>query len=143
MLRFAFMLLVSAPLVALAQKPSPEIMDFLTSFEKAAEDHNRDVLMDHFDKTYKDEQHDAFLGGNTEQFLNEFFCGTLKGGDAFVCPGYMCISGLKLKKAVKKGDGYTLTYLIQTTSGTIKTSWFLQIDYRGKAPRYGMVGAMG
>jgi len=52
---------------------TPETI-FLRKVENAVRVHDADQLLAFMEPNYKRSQHDEFLAGNTEQFLNEFFC---------------------------------------------------------------------
>ncbi len=66
---------------------------FLVRFENAVINHDEQAVLTFFDETYKTEQHDQFLKGNTEQFLKNFFC-----GNTVKLATYSCLSLNEIKK---------------------------------------------
>jgi hypothetical protein len=49
--------------------------DLIDSFEKAVLSHDVKEIMEHLDPRYVYDQHNVFLSGNTEQFIDGLFCG--------------------------------------------------------------------
>ncbi|MCB9223325.1 MAG: hypothetical protein R2780_09515 [Crocinitomicaceae bacterium] len=58
---------------AVYMKPDPVMINYFNEFEQATETHNWDKVMQMIHPNYVKEQHDNFLEGRTDQFLNEFF----------------------------------------------------------------------
>ena len=70
---------------------------FLVRFETAVMNHDEQAVLTFFDETYKKEQHDQFLKGNTEQFLKDFFCGNTTKLETYSC---LALNEIKKMKRV-------------------------------------------
>jgi hypothetical protein len=127
----------------LADHPG-DLKKFLADFEKAALSHSEEKLMQTMDHHYKAEQHDQFLQGRTEQFLNEFFCGNKTDGkEEFICLKYSEITAIKLKDITKNESGYNVDYIVSGNSFSIKCSWTITVNTAGDILVYGLCGAVG
>lgn len=117
---------------------------FLESFESAVESHDSDQIMSHMDPDYVKEQHDNFLGGRTDQFINEFFGGYKKNTKEFKTVPYREIKKLKLLNLVHDGDNfYTVSYLVKAKGLKVTCEWSVKIRFNGGNTAFGMVGAVG
>src|SRR6478735_5059835 len=67
---------------------------FVSSFEKATLSHDANQIMLFMENGYVKEQHDQFLEGRTEQFLNEFYCGNNVSSNTFECAKYQKIDAV-------------------------------------------------
>lgn len=113
---------------------------FLTGFEKAVLKHNASEIMSFMDESYVKEQHDEFLAGRTDQFLNEFFCGTTLKTNDFKCLNYDSILNLKLINVVQTDDSnYKVFYNISNKHITISAAFILLNNNN----TFGFVGAYG
>lgn len=101
---------------------SQAVHNHLSEFELAVKNHDQEKVMSLLDKAYVKEQHDGFLGGRTEQFLNELLCGEPVSEGKFKCPGFNNISQIKLVKMEKNDDLYHLSYQI-TADGVSYKAW--------------------
>lgn len=121
-----------------------DLQKFLSEFEKASLAHSKEMLLKSMDAHYKAEQHDNFLQGRTDQFLNEFFCGNrTEGKEEFTCIKYSEITEIKLSDISKNESGYNITYLITGNSFSIKCNWTVTITIGGDLLIYGLCGAVG
>lgn len=119
------------------------IEQFVSSFEKATLSHDSREIMLFMENGYVKEQHDQFLEGRTEQFLNEFFCGTNQRSNKFECTGYKKIDVIERVSIVKKENWYDYTFKIK-----VGNEWILVVQtIAGKPSKYskiyGLVGASG
>lgn len=120
------------------------VEDFLADFKKAVLKKKAEDVLTFFDLTYKTEQHDNFLGGRTEQFLNEFFRGQRLGGKGFANIQFADIKDLEcLEVNVKDEDFCEVSYLVITKKEKVQCSWSVtQRKDMGKTI-FGLVGAVG
>lgn len=83
-LLFIFVLVACSPKLHLLDSPilseNKDLDKFLFSFEKAVLAHDKQGCMSFMSPRYVHEQHDQFLEGRTDQFLREFFSGTVEAG---------------------------------------------------------------
>jgi hypothetical protein len=101
------------------------------------------ILDTSMEKNYLKEQHRQFLKGRTNQFLNEFFCGTNVSSNKFECPEYQKIDAIEKVSIVKKEDWYEYSFKIK-----VNTKWLLVKQSIVKksskySKEYGLVGAVG
>ena len=117
---------------------------YLENFEKAVIEHDSLNLMKLIDKSYVREQHDEFLKGNTEQFINELFCGDVSDRDEFKCFEFKNISKMERLRIEQDGlNGYKVYYLVSDGEHTIEADWYVKLYYHYKQPKFGLVGAVG
>lgn len=127
-----------------SKKKNPEdIQKFLSDFENAVINHDTKTVMSLMDLHYKAEQHDDMLKGNTNQFLNEFFCGSETDNDEFICLDFKDITKIELLNLNKTDDGYQVDYLVSSTNYYIKCNWIITITSSGNILVYGLYGAVG
>jgi hypothetical protein len=147
-----FMMLGSATLFAQAApatkiKPKGELKTFLDRFQKAALSNDTHTLLLLMDLTYKKEQHDEFLKGNTVQFLDEFFCGHMvKPGpeDAkFACPGLANITKMKITSVTFNEEYHEVFATFTSGKKSFSTSWIVRARNARSGVQYGLVGAQG
>lgn len=100
-------------------KEKAEETIFLRKVEVAVKTHDADKLMSYIEPEYKRIQHDEFLGGNTTQFLNEFFCSNIP----FTSIKDAVLVDYKLVKGSK--NEYTVTFSITGTTQTENCSFFM------------------
>ena len=134
----------SAPETTAPSNIQSKIAVFLDEFEAAVESHNTERIMACMDPDYVKEQHDEFLGGRTDQFINEFFGGYKKNTKSFKTVPYRDIKKLKLLDLVHDGDNfYTAKYLVKAKGVKVLCEWSVKIRFNGGKTAFGMVGAVG
>lgn len=96
-----------------------------------------------FDPSYVAEQHDQFLEGRTEQFVEEFLSGTVKKGCYDITPQLSRIKSMKVKKACynpEKGKIYADVQILMDYG--VKYVVRLEMRTSGKG-KLGFIGAVG
>ena len=119
------------------------LKEFLIRFEKASVEHNKKLVLELMDPNYIEEQHNEMLGGRTDQFLNELFCGNQTNGKGFKCPGFENITKLKLIGVKNNTESYTVYYIITTGEFEIKRDWEVTKQVSKFGIIYGIYGACG
>lgn len=119
------------------------VEEFLQRFEQATLAHNKTLLLDLMDHDYKVEQHDKVLKGNTEQFLNQFYCGYRTDGQGYRCQKYPEITGMKRVELLPNDGNYTATYHVFTKDIAVNISWLIMVKKQGKSVTYGLYGSQG
>lgn len=112
---------------------------FANSFVDAVSNHDSKAILKHLDKNYRKEQME-FLGGRTEQFINELFGGNDMTTDDYVNMKYKDITKIEIAEVIPlKEGGYTYIFRIRDGKHDILSS--LHLTQKGK--KYGFVGAVG
>ena len=130
-----------------ADNPDEAIARLVAVLEEAVATQDKQLLMGLMDPDYVVEQHDGFLDGRTEQFLNEFFGGLdIETGD------YINVRVDELKKiygiqveAIEGENFYDMEGIVVLTSGDeIRSTWFLVVHrLSSRQYRAGLRGAVG
>jgi len=110
------------------EKEAKAISKFLVDFEKAVISHDSKELLKLIDRNYLDEQCYGFLNGNTEQFINELFCGNLTNEDKFQCLAFSQIDKLELVKQERQDDYYTVVYKVSANGAEINADWVIVVN---------------
>lgn len=126
-----------------AVKQLAGVEEFLQKFEQATLLHNKTLLLDLMDKDYRVEQHDKAMKGNTDQFLNQFYCGYRTDGQGLRCQKYTEITGMTRVELLPNDGNYTATYNVSVKEITVNISWLVMVKKQGKAVTYGLYGAQG
>ncbi|MBK8681323.1 MAG: hypothetical protein IPN31_05325 [Bacteroidetes bacterium] len=126
--------------IATSQTPV-ELEKFISKFEKAVISHNYNKVLKHTDADYRTEQHDAFLKGNTKQFIDELFCGYEIQSDAFINFKLTDIDALSVQEVFQNSESdYTMSWLVNSKElGSAKC----QLHITKKKNKWGVVGAVG
>lgn len=136
----AFVLLSSFTLAQTTSKK--EIKKTCAEFNTAIVNQNQQFALSYFDKEYKETQHDGFLEGRTEQFLQEFLAGQAKGDVIYTTPKLEDVKSVKLKKIQFTKDGEAEAELnVKLKNGKLLKSSVLIIIKSEKDIYF--VGAMG
>ena len=104
------------------------ISKFLVDFEKAVVSHDSKKLLKLIDRNYLNEQCYGFLKGNTEQFINELFCGNLVNEDKFQCLTFIQIDRLELVEQERQDDYYTVVYKVSANGAEINADWVIVVN---------------
>lgn len=139
--QWSFFLLLFCSTILVQAQTQPGLEKYLSKFEKAVITHNYKALLKLSDADYKAEQHDAFLSGNTRQFIDELLSGYQLQTNAFINFRLSDIDAISIKEIVGVSEEeYTVHWLIiSNQSGTATCS--LTIAKKGK--KWGYVGAVG
>ena len=97
-----------------------ELAAYINKFEAAVESHDRNEVLNLLEPGYVKRQHDNFLNGNTQQFLDELLCGESSDEGKYTCPGFDNISNIKLIKVEPYLDFYFAWYEIKANSTSYK-----------------------
>jgi uncharacterized FlgJ-related protein len=119
------------------------IEQFASNFEKATLIHDANQIMLFMENGYVKEQHDQFLEGRTEQFLNEFYCGNNVSSNAFECAKYQKIYAVENVSVVKKENWYDYTFKVKVGTQWILVKQTITEKPSGYSNKYGLVGASG
>lgn len=122
-----------------------DLQQFLETFTSAVVSHNRDAVMNLLDVDYKKEQHDAFLKGNTQQFLDKFFCGyDPTDGETYECMKFKEVSKLELSNVIPDIELYIVMFYVTDSDSTVEVTWIVSAkpDANGVI-QYGMIGTYG
>lgn len=95
-----------------------ELTAYINKFEAAVENHDKNEVLKLLEPGYVKRQHDSFLSGNTEQFLNELLCGESLEDAKFACPGFDNISSTKLIKIKPHMDFYFAWFELKASGKT-------------------------
>jgi len=120
-----------------------DLDDFLIKFEESVINQDKIGLISLMDPEYKLVQLDGFYNGNTEQFLNEFFCGNELNGDGFKCILFNEITKVERVKILKGEAQYTIVYKIISKDDEIKADWTITVIAEDENIIYGIYGAVG
>ncbi|MCB0712181.1 MAG: hypothetical protein KDD67_07610 [Ignavibacteriae bacterium] len=108
---------------------------------------DKKLLMELMDPDYVREQHDQFLGGRTDQFLNEFFSGENVERGEFVNPHVEDLkSVVDVTVTELEGEGsYEVNAIIEMKSGIrVHNNWRLVVNQlSSKQFRAGLIGGVG
>lgn len=118
---------------------------FIEKFKAAVTSHNPDEVMNLMDPDYKKEQHDAFLKGNTLQFLDEFFCGyDPADGETYECMKFAEIASLKLTTVIPDIELYIVLFHVTDSDSTVEVTWMISAKPGDNGEtRFGMIGTYG
>ncbi|GEM_PF-6300758 len=122
-------------------KTSSSMHKFLTRFEKTILKHNHNKLMKFMHKNYIQEQHDKFLEGRTEQFINELFCGDDLKNNKFECIKLPQIQKITRLRIERSGRLQRIVYRVETQNIQIEVILGIQKQPDGK--KHGLNGAVG
>jgi len=120
---------------------SASMHKFLTRFEKSILKHDHNKLMKFMHKNYVQEQHDKFLEGRTEQFINELFCGDNLKHNQFECIKLSQIQKITRLRIEKNGHFQRIVYRIETQNTQVEI--VLGIQKQADNKKYGLNGAVG
>ena len=130
--------------VTVDNKKLPNYMvSFLNEFENASVNYDSGKLIELLDSEYRDEQLNFFHKGNTENFLNELFCGSFVSEAGFKCLMYNSIKQIKFIKAENIQEGYTVYYMVNDGTYEIICSWVVTVKTVNQKTTYGIFGALG
>ena len=116
-----------------------EIKPFLEQFVAAVNKHSQVEVLQFMDATYLEAQHNQFLEGRTEQFLNEFFSGKSQGGEYFDVR-FMEISAFKIERCKQVDADWRIYANLSYKGRKLTCQWTLRNQETGGL---GFVGAMG
>lgn len=119
------------------------IEQFVSDFEKATLSRDANQIMLFMENGYVKEQHDQFLEGRTDQFLNEFFCGNNVSSNAFECAKYQKIDAVENVSVVKKENWYDYTFKIKVGAQWILVKQTIVERPSKYSKEYGLVGTSG
>lgn len=140
-----FVLLVSIKIKGNAPDIPEALKQFLETFTTAVASHNPDAVMNLMDADYKKEQHDAFLKGNTQQFLDEFFCGyDPADGETYECMKFNEVVKLELSNVIPDIELYIVMFHVTDSDSTVEVTWMVSAkpDANGVV-QFGMIGTYG
>jgi hypothetical protein len=130
---------------AFAQEVPKDLQQFLDKFFLAVTSHNSAEVMNLMDPDYKKEQHDAFLKGNTKQFLDEFFCGyDPADGETYECMKFNEVIKLELSSHIPDIELYIVMVHVTDSDSTVEVTWMVsaKLGDDGKI-NFGMIGTYG
>lgn len=127
-----------------AQDVPDDLKAFLDKFSTAVLAHDVQQVMDLMDKDYREEQHDAFLKGNTQQFLDEFFCGyDITDGEKYECIKFNEVSKLEHTTTIPDVDLYIVLFHVTDSDSTIEVTWIVSAIATDGKTNFGMIGTYG
>ena len=86
-------------------------IETLSAFKAALKVKDTNALTLLMDPTYFKSQHDKLLSGDTERFLNEFFCGPVLGTQKFQCLNFRALQSLSLTSLIRHTQkGWSVVY---------------------------------
>ncbi len=95
-----------------------ELGAYVNKFEAAVESHDKNEVLKLLEPGYVKRQHDSFLSGNTQQFLDELLCGESSDEGKFTCPGFENINSIKLIKVEPYMDFYFAWFELKANGKT-------------------------
>ncbi len=117
-----------------------KVKDFFDRFEFLVRREDTRMMMAMFAPDYLKEQHQNMMGGNTAQFLNEFFCGNEVGNNGFKCFKLSDIESMKRLYIEKQGSDYQARYRI-ISKGQVIEAFFTIVPVDEN--KFGLWGAAG
>lgn len=129
-----------------AQAPEmPEDLSaFVEKFTEAVLNHNTESIMDLMDVDYKQEQHDAFLKGDTQEFINRFFCGyDVSDGETYECMKLNEISKIEITTVIPDTELYIVLFHVSDQDSTIEITWMISAKPTEGTTLFGMIGTYG
>lgn len=123
-----------------------EQTEFLNSFEKAVTSGSKQDTLDHIDWLYKEDQLEALLEGNEDQFLDELFCGQITIIDQFKCLPFQEVEKVKdFDREVINPNGFYLTEIdFLISDGITKITQQMDLYRDDNNPKlYGIYGSEG
>lgn len=133
-----FLLILTSTGSSFGQEIAEKQVKFANSFIQSVSDHNSKSILKHLEKNYKKEQLE-FLGGRTEQFINELFGGVDISSDDYINIKYKNIIRIEIAEVIEEQDGYTYVFRIRDGKHDVLSSLFLV----KKGKKYGFIGAVG
>jgi hypothetical protein len=114
--------------------------EFLLKFESSSKAHDKTAMLDLFDPEYKVSRHDKELMGNTDKFLDSFFCNYRTDGQGYLCIKFSEVTETKRIEVIPNGSNYSVVYHITGNGATIKT-YYLVVSRKEKGKTlYGFYG---
>ena len=129
-----------------AQAPEmPEDLSvFVQTFSEAVLNHNTESIMNLMDVDYKKEQHDAFLKGNTQEFIDRFFCGyDVSDGETYECMKLDNISKIEITTVLPDTELYIVLFHVTDQDSTIEITWMISAKPTDGTTAFGMIGTYG
>jgi hypothetical protein len=115
--------------------------EFLQKFESSTKLHDKSAMMTLFDPEYKVRRHDRELKGNTDKFLDSFFCNYRTDGQGYICIKFNEITEAKRIEVIPNGSNYSVIYNISGKEATIKSYYLVLSRREGGKTVYGFSGA--
>lgn len=121
-----------------------EMKVYLKEMKAAILSHDKSELMKIMDADYVKEQHDQFLEGRTEQFLNEVFCGNDINDESFHCIRYESIESVKIKMVEQVQPlVYKLLLEVKDDENEVECQLLISKKSLDSQTIFGIVGAVG
>lgn len=134
---FPLILLLLCSTTLKAQELDQERLDFANKFVAEVQAHNSKKILKCLDKTYRKEQTE-FLGGNTQQLLNELFSG--EDGKQYVTIPMDAILKIEIAEVTEKGPN-SYGYIFKVSDG--RHEIFAWLELKKVKNKWGFVGAVG
>ncbi|MBN1187585.1 MAG: hypothetical protein JXB49_35245 [Bacteroidales bacterium] len=123
---------------------SRQLQIFLDQFDSNVASHNWQEIVGQMEKNYKTEQLDNALGGDTLQFIKEFFCGLTVGSNNFICPEPDNIYQATRNDVLIDREIIQVNYHVVLNDGTVLIgNWFIRYYRNGTNYVFGLIGAVG
>jgi hypothetical protein len=121
-----------------------DLKAFLNKFSAAVLAHNTEQVMALMDADYKKEQHDAFLKGDTQQFLDKFFCGyDPADGERYECIKFNEVIKLEHTSTIPDVDLYIVLFHVTDSDSKVEVTWIVSAITEDGKTNFGMVGTYG
>ncbi len=119
------------------------VYEFLEQFEQAVLAGDSDAVLQFMDEGYIDIQLGDLHEGNTERFINEFFCGWLPGQQSFDCIPLNEIESIE-RTNLSLSDGHgSVSYQIRSGDTVIEPNWTIVASQKNGKRVFGLYGAVG
>lgn len=139
-----FLLLCLNLIHPFCQDVPDDLKAFLSRFSTAVLDHNTELVMALMDDDYRKEQHDAFLKGDTQQFLDKFFCGyDPADGERYECIKFNEVMKLEHTSTIPDVDLYIVLFHVTDSDSTVEVTWIVSAITEDGKTNFGMVGTYG
>lgn len=135
----------SVSIISAKSKLPKEAKTTIKTFQKSVKAHDQSGIMSTLESNYVKEQHDGFLEGRTEQFINELLCGTDLQSDKFQCAKLDDILSIKLATYDIMDDKIYVRYTVTTSDKKIDIELYLfptKYENTDKTT-YKFIGAIG
>jgi hypothetical protein len=113
---------------------------FLKKFDQAMISHDKVTMLALMDRDYKKDRHDGFYKGNTDAFLDKFFCNYRTDGQGFKCIKFADIEAFKRIEIMPNDVNYTVVYHIAQKEINVKCDWLVMVRKEAGKTVYGFYG---
>ena len=125
-------------------KISKGLSGFLSQFELAVVNHDKEKLVSLIDKSYIEKHYSGLSKHEKEYFFRQFFCGKdLKTGMT-ICPGFNELDKIRFISIHQDTEGtYTIKYIVYTIYEELSAEWTVTVKKRNEHILFGIKTTFG